>query len=569
MAPPQPSRGPLSAISRVSEAIGSVDLNLAPLFGPSDADDGGSFFGYPLDPWPNLGDADGPVTLSSSGSDEVEDYKHVLFVELTALLVRLDFNTRIMEGVRDGLPEFGSFWHVSLFAIVGDDGNEAHVTSCNCATGRVGNVCMHQDVAQTHAKDVLVMKPLSPADAPVAVAFAAPAMHGRSAWYSVVSTRTAEGNALNMGNLDQKRCIVLSADDLEIITASIQNVQGHAQPRPCSHRPIPPPAWCRLPTDAPRAETRLLESLPLCLPLGSNARCHCGKEASAANVIVKRSCRLFHSRGVLKRQIEVQRCTCRKRGECRTVGPDLVELGLFNWNNEIVVTHELLNSYSSQFTSSPTPLSAFCTTVQHAYDEHCSHSTPPPTFLARSTFIKIFFAVMPPNRRNLWWPVGPAICNPNSTLPADQETSELRQQCIGELGSTTIKQSEAMEALKLAFDELLASKSKVEAPVRDWIQSLLALLLDAFAYVALDHSLLEQYEFVLKQVAAEEGIFQLCRPLCSPLLRSLAGTPINAQAARRSASPLSSTRSEGTVQLLVVWYRVIFSVQEHLCLRLQ
>ncbi|KAL6303943.1 hypothetical protein BKA93DRAFT_733980 [Sparassis latifolia] len=45
---------------------------------------------------------------------------------------------------------------------------------------------------------------------------------------------------------------------------------------------------------------------------------------------------------------------------CHSIGPDLVSLGIFNWNNMYLFMHELLNAFTSAFTASETPFSAFC-----------------------------------------------------------------------------------------------------------------------------------------------------------------------------------------------------------------
>ncbi|RXW12855.1 hypothetical protein EST38_g12997 [Candolleomyces aberdarensis] len=51
----------------------------------------------------------------------------------------------------------------------------------------------------------------------------------------------------------------------------------------------------------------------------------------------------------------------------RFIGPDLADQGLFNFNNSIIISHELLNEYTMAFVTSETPFNAFVATVAHRY----------------------------------------------------------------------------------------------------------------------------------------------------------------------------------------------------------
>ncbi|KAJ2921109.1 hypothetical protein H1R20_g15986, partial [Candolleomyces eurysporus] len=80
-----------------------------------------------------------------------------------------------------------------------------------------------------------------------------------------------------------------------------------------------------------------------------------------------RSCRIFMLFTVYEGTIEVQPCPTCPVARRRLIGPDLVELGLFNFNNSIIVSHELLDEYTMAFVTSETPFNAFVTTVTHRY----------------------------------------------------------------------------------------------------------------------------------------------------------------------------------------------------------
>jgi len=70
------------------------------------------------------------------------------------------------------------------------------------------------------------------------------------------------------------------------------------------------------------------------------------------------------------------------------VGPDLREHGVFNWNNRIGFSHELFNSYTSQFTTSETPIYAFYQTIINTY---LAERSPVPICGMR-TFVMVYFA---------------------------------------------------------------------------------------------------------------------------------------------------------------------------------
>ncbi|KAI9457497.1 hypothetical protein HD554DRAFT_2030036, partial [Boletus coccyginus] len=71
-----------------------------------------------------------------------------------------------------------------------------------------------------------------------------------------------------------------------------------------------------------------------------------------------------------------------------SLGADLGTQGLFNWNNEMLFTHELLNAFTSAFTASETPFLAFCITVQRAYLNHSRSME----FCSDETFVQVWFA---------------------------------------------------------------------------------------------------------------------------------------------------------------------------------
>ncbi|KAL9937303.1 hypothetical protein V8E36_003712, partial [Tilletia maclaganii] len=95
------------------------------------------------------------------GSDELQDYGRMLFDEHCALVVRLDTGTWVLESTRGGSPQFGVFYHLSLYRIYNERHEEELLTSCDCPSRRAGSMCIHQDAGKTFATKMLSMTPLS------------------------------------------------------------------------------------------------------------------------------------------------------------------------------------------------------------------------------------------------------------------------------------------------------------------------------------------------------------------------------------------------------------------------
>ncbi|KAF9470050.1 hypothetical protein BDN70DRAFT_764742, partial [Pholiota conissans] len=68
--------------------------------------------------------------------------------------------------------------------------------------------------------------------------------------------------------------------------------------------------------------------------------------------------------GAIEAKIQVQKCPACKH---RFIGPDCRSIGLFNWNNRALFTHDLLNDYTSQFTTSETPFASWVTVISRRY----------------------------------------------------------------------------------------------------------------------------------------------------------------------------------------------------------
>jgi len=135
---------------------------------------------------------------------------------------------------------------------------------------------------------------------------------------------------------------------------------------PISYRDIAPPAWLRIDTDELEDEPfRGGQHLPEVFYLGDAYRCSCGSRALGISPAIS-DLLVFTSTTAILKRIQTTYCVlCRyTRGR---VGPDLREFGLFNWNNKYAFSHELMNNYTAQFTTSITPFFAFHQTIVNTY----------------------------------------------------------------------------------------------------------------------------------------------------------------------------------------------------------
>jgi CxC4 like cysteine cluster associated with KDZ transposases len=169
-------------------------------------------------------------------------------------------------------------------------------------------------------------------------------------------------------------------------------VSSNVKQKPISHLPIAPPIWCRISSD----DKDLLQvpfsagrNLPSTFSLDESSRCSCGLTdnnhlllpVETLSVIV------FTSFTAIEKLVETRYCSsCRNtRGRA---GPDMGKHGVFNWNNRIAFSHELFDSFTSQFTKSETPFYAYHQTIMDTYEYERSPHPP----CALRTFVIAYFA---------------------------------------------------------------------------------------------------------------------------------------------------------------------------------
>ncbi|KAJ7576475.1 hypothetical protein C8J56DRAFT_1062180 [Mycena floridula] len=122
-----------------------------------------------------------------------------------------------------------------------------------------------------------------------------------------------------------------------------------------SYMPIRPPEWASLPTD------NVLYSYPA--PLRHEER----TIWDGTGVVEQRPCTVYTLVGAFETTIELVRCPKCDPRRRQYIGPDPRDQGLFNCNNRVLFSHDLLNDFTNAFTTSETPLFAWVTSIQRRY----------------------------------------------------------------------------------------------------------------------------------------------------------------------------------------------------------
>lgn len=159
--------------------------------------------------------------------------------------------------------------------------------------------------------------------------------------------------------------------------------------------------------------------------------------------------------------IEVQGCpNCSHR----LVGPDCRELGIFNYNNRKLFAHDLLDEYTSAYTSSETPFSAWVSVVARRYELHCSDRP----FATAQMFRAVWFAYA-----KLLYLEGDMICprcgpSPENTIWDGVTLAFNRKHLLPTLEPPTVSQSSSLgrTTTKYVPNQQLLPERKLRGLVR-------------------------------------------------------------------------------------------------------
>ena len=108
----------------------------------------------------------------------------------------------------------------------------------------------------------------------------------------------------------------------------------------------------------------------------------------AAVATTKICCIIYGLTGAHDSFTQVQSCPKCPSLRRRLIGPDCREIGLFNYNNKIIFTHELLDEYTSAYTTSETPFTAWVAVVSRRYvSRRSAHA-----FVSEDIYRTVWFA---------------------------------------------------------------------------------------------------------------------------------------------------------------------------------
>ena len=159
-----------------------------------------------------------------------------------------------------------------------------------------------------------------------------------------------------------------------------------------SHLPVHPPLWAALPDNPftyPHAQP--LRAVPDILKLNDVSRCCCISIGSAYSPLCPSKhhlCTIYALTGALCTQIELQLCPLCSHTLQQFIGPETWNLGIFNFNNHILFTHNLLDKYTSAYTSSEMPFVGWVSTVSRRYMNHNSERP----FVTEKMFRAVWFS---------------------------------------------------------------------------------------------------------------------------------------------------------------------------------
>ncbi|KAF8872186.1 hypothetical protein BD779DRAFT_1453034 [Infundibulicybe gibba] len=119
---------------------------------------------------------------------------------------------------------------------------------------------------------------------------------------------------------------------------------------PVSYLTIPPPRWAAINSDPDfgRPSTPLGEP-PALIHLTGTSTCCCSIPRCRYNPLApirQQQCIIYSMTHSFTSIVEIQTCQLCNR---RFIGPDCQELGIFNFNNRIMFTHDVLDDYTSKF----------------------------------------------------------------------------------------------------------------------------------------------------------------------------------------------------------------------------
>ncbi|KAJ7787748.1 hypothetical protein B0H14DRAFT_2537253 [Mycena olivaceomarginata] len=211
-----------------------------------------------------------------------------------------------------------------------------------------------------------------------------------------------------------------------------------------SYLPISPPLWATLESDPQFYErSPALENMPDPLRLTETSSCCCSEPRQLFDIsrpVRRMECVVYGLYCAWETTIEVQACA-NSRCRHRFIGPDGREHGIFNYNNRKLFSHDILDEYTSAYTSSETPFSAWVSVVSRRYKVHSgAHS-----FVTAEVFRGVWFAYV-----KLQYLEGSMMCprcgpSPENTIWDGVTLAFNRKHLLPTLEPPTVMQPESVE----------------------------------------------------------------------------------------------------------------------------
>ncbi len=174
-----------------------------------------------------------------------------------------------------------------------------------------------------------------------------------------------------------------------------------------SYQPIMPPVWCSLPTDPDLYERPLPMEVPEMIALKEDSQCACGAKYDPTLPTIRMPCIIYTLLRAVNADIQLQQCRVCKPRSRQFVGPDAREFGLFNWNNRLLFTHDLLDEYTNTYSTSETPFAAWVLVAGGRYETYRSNYQ----FTSVGLFRSVWFTFV--HLQNFSNDMSCAICGPS------------------------------------------------------------------------------------------------------------------------------------------------------------
>lgn len=161
-------------------------------------------------------------------------------------------------------------------------------------------------------------------------------------------------------------------------------------PDSVSYTVLPLPIWTRISSDPVSPPRVTFSEPPPVLGLNEGGTCCCSSPRVTFNPMgptIHRKCVIYTLTGAWECTIEVQKCTTCSH---RLIGPDCHALGIFNLNNRTLLAHDLLDDYTSAFSTSETPFVAWVLMVSQRYETRQSRIP----FMSHKLFRQAWFSYM-------------------------------------------------------------------------------------------------------------------------------------------------------------------------------